>query len=118
MSHSPLILDLALLYRVLAAGADGDLDPTELDAMRAALLAWAPGEDPSRVDHVLREVALFDVGTLGFGEILERIAAQLDSPARSRVLADLRRIAKADGRVTQGEEGMLSLVERALGGAA
>ena len=36
-SMTPLLLDLAVLYRALAYGADGDLDARETDAMRAAL---------------------------------------------------------------------------------
>lgn len=111
----PLLLDLAVLYRALSFGADGDLDPAEAEAMRDLLRAWAPGEDPARVDHVVREAALTDVGILALGPVLERIGAGLDGPARARVVADLRRLAAADGRVTGGERDLLALVERALG---
>lgn len=115
MTGPPLLLDLAVLYRALAFGADADLDPTEVESMRELLQTWAPGEDPARVDHVLREAALFGGGAVALGEVLDRIGGGLDAPARARVLADLRRLAAADGRVTQGEQDLLALVERVLG---
>lgn len=113
MAHPPLF-DLAVLYRALAFGADRDLDPAEVGAMREALRAWAPGEDPARVDHALREAALVEVGPGAVGEVAARVGAGLDGPGRARVLADLRRVAGADGRVTAGERDLLALVERTL----
>lgn len=112
---APLLLDLAVLYRALAFGADGDLAPAEADAVRAALAAWAPGEDPAGVDHALREAALVDARLVGLGDVLDRLGRQLDARGRARVLADLRRVAAADGRVTTGESDLLALVERVLG---
>lgn len=113
MDYPLLLFDLAVLYRALAFGADDDLDPAEAEEMRARIQAWAPGEDPARVDHVIREAALADVGALAIGEVLVRVGT-LSPDGRARVLADLRGIAEADGRVTKGEEGLLALVERAL----
>ena len=95
---APLLLDLAVLYRALAFGADGDLDPREA------------GDD-----HALREAALVDVGVVGLGTVLERVGRRLARPDQARVLADLRRVAAADGRVTRGEEDLIDFVERALG---
>ena len=112
---APLLFDLAVLYRALAFGADGDLDGREADAMRRALEAWVPGQDPAGVDHALREAALVDVGVVALGAVLERVGRRLDGPARVRVVADLRRVAAADGRVTRGEDDLIDFVERALG---
>ena len=112
---APLLLDLAVLYRALAYGADGDLDPREDDAVRAALGAWVPGQDPAGIDHALREAALVDVGAVGLAAVLERVSRRLGGAGRARVLADLRRVAAADGRVTRGEENLIGLVERVLG---
>lgn len=112
---APLLLDLAVLYRALAFGADGELAATEVDAMRAALEGWAPGEDPAGVDHALREATLVDARREAIEAVLKRIRQRLDGSGRARVLADLRRVAVADGRVTQGEEDLLSLIDRALG---
>ena len=111
---APLLLDLAVLYRALAFGADGDLDVAETEAMRAALAAWAPGEDPAAVDHALREAALVEGGLARLAGVLERVGGRLDRAGRSRVLADLRRVAAADGRVTRGEGDLIELVERVL----
>ena len=102
MDYPLLLFDLAVLYRALAFGADDDLDPAEAEEMRARIQAWAPGE-----------AALADVGALAIGEVLVRVGT-LSPDGRARVLADLRGIAEADGRVTKGEEGLLALVERAL----
>lgn len=112
---APLLLDLAILYRALAFGADGDLAPSEADAMRSALEAWAPGEDPAGVDHALREAALVDARRTAIEDVLERVAQALDESGRAQVLADLQRVARADGRVTRGEEDLLLLIQRALG---
>ena len=112
---APLLFDLAVLYRALAFGVDGDLDVREVDAVRAALESWVPDQDPAGVDHAIREAALVDVGVVGLGAVLERIGRRLDGPARARVLADLHRVAAADGRVTQEEDHMIDFVERALG---
>ena len=113
--NAPLLFDLAVLYRALSFGADADLDPAEERATRAALRRWAPDEDPARVDHVMREAALADVGALALGAVVERVAADLPREDRPRVLADLRALAEADGRVTGGEREVLALVEAALG---
>ena len=112
---SPLLLDLAVLYRALTFGADGDLDPAEADAMRAVLEAWVPGQDPARIDHVLREAALVDARRVALESALERVSRGLGASERARVLADLRRLAQADGRVTEGEESFLAHVEEVLG---
>ena len=114
-SVAPLLLDLAMLYRALAFGVDGDLDAGEADAMRAALVAWAPGGDPAGVDHALREAALGEPGLAGLAGVLERVGGRLDGAGRVRVLADLRAVAEADGRVTRGEGDLIGLVERVLG---
>ena len=115
VSMTPLLLDLAVLYRALAYGADGDLDARETDAMRAALEAWVPGQDPAGVDHALREAALVEAGLAGLAGVLERVGRRLDGPSRVRVLVDLRAVAEADGRVTKGEHDLIGLVERVLG---
>ena len=115
---APLLLDLAVLYRALAFGADGDLDVREADAMRVALEAWAPGQDPAGVAHALREAQLVDPGIVGLSVVLERVACQLDGASRARVVSDLRRVAAADGRVTGNERDLIGLVERALGGVS
>ena len=112
---APLLFDLAVLYRALAYGADGDLDPREVNAMRAALGAWVPGQDPAGIDHALREATLVDAGAVGLAPVLERVGRRLQGTDRARVLADLRRMAAADGRVTKGEEDLIGLVERVLG---
>ena len=105
-----------MLYRALAFGVDGDLDAAEVEAMRAALAAWAPGGDPAGVDHALREAALVEPGLAGLAAVLERVGSRLDRAGRERVLADLRAVAAADGRVTPGEGDLIGLVERVLGG--
>ena len=117
-SMAPLLFDLAVLYRALAYGTDGDLDVREADAMRVALEAWAPGQDPAVVAHALREAQLVDPGIVGLGVVLERVARQLDAPSRARVVSDLRRVSEADGRVTGNERDLVGLVEQALGGAS
>ena len=118
VSMTPLLLDLAILYRALAYGADGDLDARETDAMRAALEMWVPGQDPASVDHALREAQLSDPSVVGLGVLLERIAGRLDTQGRARVVSDLRQVAEADGRVTGNERDLVGLVERALGGTS
>ncbi len=90
----------------------------EAYAMRVALEAWAPGQDPAVVAHALREAQLVDPDIVGLGVVLERVARQLDASSRARVVSDLRRVSEADGRVTRNERDLVGLVERALGGAS
>ena len=116
MASAPLLFDLAVLYRAFSFGADADLDPSETRAVRDALLAWAPGEDPARVDHAMREAELANVGSHALDAVIERVAFGSTQQERERVLADLRTIAEADGRVTGGERGMLARVEAAFDG--
>ncbi len=115
MASAQLLFDLAVLYRALSFGADGDLDPAEVRATRAALQAWAPGEDPARVDHVMREAEFANVRGHALEVVVDRLALELDTRGRSRVLDDLRAVARADGHVTGGERDVLALVERVLG---
>ena len=114
---APLLLDLAVLYRALAFGADGDLDTAEVEAMRTALDAWAPGEDPASVEHALRAAALVDPRRPSIERVLIRVGQSLDADGRAQVLSDLHQVAQADGRVTRGEEDLILLVERVLGSA-
>lgn len=110
-----LLLDLAILYRALAWGADAELAPAEVAAMRDALGGWAPGADPALVDHVIREAALANADALAVRTAIGRIGDRLDAAARAQVLSDLRRIATADEQVTRGEANFLGLVEEVLG---
>ena len=54
-------------------------------------------------------------GLAGLAGVLERVGGRLDGAGRARVLADLRAVAEADGRVTRGEGDLIGLVERVLG---
>ena len=116
MPLAPLLHDLALLYLVLTLGADGTLDREERAAMREQLRAWAPGTDPSRFDHILREAALTYENGMGeqkLTALLERLRDALDAPGRAQVLSDLRRLAVADDAVHRAEIALIQRVEEA-----
>lgn len=116
MPLAPLLHDLALLYLALTLGADGTLDREERAAMREQLRAWAPGTDPSRFDHILREAALSYENGLGeqrLGALLSRLHDALDEAGRAQVLADLRRLAVADAAVHRAEVALIERVEAA-----
>lgn len=118
MSRFSTLHDLAVLYLALAHGADHDLDPAELVAVADQLRAWAPGEDPARVEHVLREARLTYANGIGEERLEELIASLgdvLDTPARGRVIEDLRAIARADAHVSRGEERLIEHVAAAWG---
>lgn len=116
MALNPLLHDLALLYRALAYGVDEHLTSEEQEAMRDQLRAWAPGMDPTRLDHVLREAELTYANGLSdeqFDALLARLREQLDVEARQRVLRDLRALAAADHEVLHAEVRFIDRVEAA-----
>lgn len=118
MSAFSILHDLAVLYLALAHGADRDLDPAELVAVSDQLRAWAPGEDPAVVSHVLREAKLTyanGIAPENLDELVVRLGEKLDAPARERVLGDLREIARADQQVNAGEVNLIEHVAASWG---
>lgn len=116
MPLTPLLHDLALLFLALTHGTDGQLDGAEQNAMRDQLMAWAPGMDPNRIEHVLREATLSyanGLGTERLNGLLTRLQENLDYEARQRVLADLRTLAHADDEVLREEVRFIDRVEAA-----
>jgi uncharacterized tellurite resistance protein B-like protein len=116
MPLTSLIFDLSLLYLALTYGADGHLDEVELNEMRDQLDKWAPGMDPSRLDHILNEAMLsYSNGLEGerFEDLLARLEEGLSYEARQRVLEDLRLLARADDDVRREEVDFISRVETA-----
>jgi len=116
MPLTQLLHDLALLFLALTHGADGELDGAEQDAMRDQLLEWAPGMDPNRIEHVLREATMSYANGLSaprLDGLLGRLQEGLDYEARQRVLADLRTLAEADDEVVQAESRFIDRVEAA-----
>lgn len=116
MPVTPLLHDLAVLYLALTHGTDSHLSDSEREAMRSQLHSWAPGMDPMRIDHVLREAELSYANGLAeerFAALLSRLHEGLDSEARERVLADLRTLAAADNQVLSDEKNFISRVETA-----
>jgi uncharacterized tellurite resistance protein B-like protein len=113
MPLTPVLHDLALLYLALTYGTDGRLDNVEQAAMRDRLFAWAPGLDPTRLDHVLHEAMLSYSNGLDnerLDALLTRLHDVLDAPGRQRVLDDLRTLARADAQVHREEVAFINRV--------
>jgi len=116
MPITPLLHDLAVLYLALTHGTDDHLSGAEQEAIREQLHAWAPGMDPTRIDHVLREAELSYANGLSEGRLealLGRLREGLDADARRRVVTDLRTLAAADQEVISAEVGFIDRVEAA-----
>lgn len=102
--------DLALIYLGLAHGTDDELSRTEIHAMVHTLAKWLPEIERDEILETLR-VAMERYAE-GPREILveqavERLGLTLDSDQRRRALADLVRIANADGIFLDTEEDLI-----------
>lgn len=116
MPLTPLLYDLTLLYLALTYGADGHLAEVELDEMHAQLEKWAPGINPTRLDHIVNEAMLgYTNGLEGrrIDDLLTRLYHGLEPPARRQVLDDLRSLARADSTVHSEEVSFIKRVEAA-----
>jgi uncharacterized tellurite resistance protein B-like protein len=118
-AESPLQA-LAFIYLALSHATDGATAPEEMRVIGEQLRQWAPGASLAETGAALREAVAEYKRLAGVGARLDHARAaadaleqHLDQSARRRVLADLWRIAGADGHISPEEQRfIMEMVER------
>jgi tellurite resistance protein len=95
---------VALLALLVAHGADGELDPREIDALAERLLGLDSDLSSDEVMAVFRGAAkIYALKGARGEEIIAELAESLDSGARRRAYALLRAVAEADSVIHPSE---------------
>lgn len=109
---------LVLLYLYVAYKADHHFDPRERQAIIELATHWAPDVEPDDVAKVVD--AAFEATRSGqeaeVDTLAQEVGLELTPDERLRVLADLGKIARADGYLSTGEAGIISRVRSIWGG--
>lgn len=108
--------DLALIYLTLAHQTDEKLAPGEVDAITKKLHEWLPEAEDAVVRQLVREA--LEVYSQGpdkhlFTEAVTSLKQAVPPHQRKALLADLRYIAHADGRVLKSEQDLIASLARA-----
>lgn len=107
--------ELALVFVALAYGTDQTLKDEELATIRTALASWASVLDlPDPEETVVEAVALLTEPTAR-EEVKRAIHAlrdQLNADQRRQAIADVVRIAEADGILLTSERGLIDTLAR------
>jgi len=113
---------IAYLFVAFAKGTDGVLTNSEMRTLADRLRRWAPQVGLDGVGQVLREAVQAyrdDVARGGVEakllEVREALAADYAPAARTQLVADLRAIAEADGRLQDTEQQFLAVTARVFG---
>lgn len=110
------IHDLALIYLTLAYETDEDLAADEMEAITAKISEWIPDAEEPDVQEVVREVmATYVQGAKQrlFSEAVEAVGEAVPDHQHEALLADLRYVAAADGKILDSERRMIRQLARA-----
>ena len=110
--------DLALIYLTLAFETDHDLDEDEVEAITAKISEWIPGAGEEDVLGVVQEV--METYVQGpkqrlFSDAVEAVGEAVPQHQHEALLADLRYVAEADGRILDAERRMIRDLARSWG---
>lgn len=103
--------DLALVYVALAYGADNALSDAEVDTIIATLQDWEEGLSRSDVQEIVLEamtVYLQENSSVEVTRTMRTLRNLLSEDERKRALADVVRIAEADGVLLSSETSMIT----------
>jgi uncharacterized tellurite resistance protein B-like protein len=113
LRRDPRLRACAVVYLVVGRAADG-VDPRELEVMSGQLRRWLPDASAAETDAMLRETsALLDQVSRDTDRVTlvrrcaDRLAATLEPTQLREVLADLWRIAGADGQIAAAEQSLI-----------
>ena len=107
--------ELALVFVALAYGTDQTLKDEELATIRSALASWASVLDlPESDDTVVEAVALLTEPNARdqVKRAIHALRDHLDADQRRRAIADVIRIAEADGILLTSERGLIDTLAR------
>jgi tRNA A-37 threonylcarbamoyl transferase component Bud32/uncharacterized tellurite resistance protein B-like protein len=119
LSPDPRLLGIAFLYLTLSM-ADGHIDEAEKVVLRESATKWAPRASIAERAVVIRwAIAEFnrrpsyEEKLMCAREAADQLAGSVDKETLRKVVADLWRIAGADGRITSEEQAFISeMVQR------
>lgn len=113
---------LAFVYLTFSHVTDGELSSEEIDTIARVLHGWLPDATSDAISRVIVDTAAW-VNSLPSDE--ERLAQaetyahlmkeQMSEKQRGAVLVNLIELARADGKVTTGEEKFIAGLTRVLG---
>ena len=113
---------LGFLYLTFSYTTDGSLDRREVGAMIKRLQRWAPNEPTEAIANIIREVGVWyklfgseDERRLMASDYAYVLKDELDEMQRMEILADLAAIARADGKISQGELGFIEAIREIFG---
>lgn len=100
--------DLALIFIALAYGTDEDLTPEELATITDILQEWREGLPADGAqDIVMEAVAVFMDDRVEVARSIEALRTDLSADQRRQALADVVRIAEADGVLLGAEQDLI-----------
>ncbi|HYE96156.1 MAG TPA: TerB family tellurite resistance protein [Rubricoccaceae bacterium] len=123
LTDAPLALrtehlrDLALLYYAVAYQTDRWLSSGEEVAVHRILRAWSAGRTPDEIDRNV-QAALWAARAAGpspVEAVVDRLKRALPPGLGRRVLADLARVAQADGFCSAAEATVIARIRAAWG---
>lgn len=110
--------NLLLLYLAVAYGADRDFDEAEAHAVERVLASWLPGTNERIIDELVQ--AAFGVyiheDALSVEGLALGLRSVLPDDLRDRVLADMGRVARADGEASDDEAAVIDRVRQIWAG--
>ena len=113
LSPDPRLLGIAFLYLTLSM-ADGHLDEAEKLVLRESAKQWAPHASIAERAVVVRWAMAefnrrpsYEEKLMVAREAADQLATTVDKETLRRVVADLWRIAGADGRITPEEQAFI-----------
>lgn len=113
-----LLCELTLIYVSLVYEADQELDEDEMEAITATIREWVPeGADVDVVEIVHEAINTYVLKSQHrvLVEAVDTVGKAVPERQQEALLADLRRIAEADGTVCESERRMIRDLAHAWG---
>jgi len=115
LTQVPTLKLIAFLFLTFGQVTDNQLGQHELQVIATRLANWVPSGSPVALPSFLREVAGWhtsleneDLRRMTASDCAHILKERLKKEDRRRVVLDIVEIAKADGRVSDGERGFMS----------
>lgn len=113
---------LAFVYLTFSHVTDGELSSEEIDTLARVLHGWLPDATSDAISRVIVDTAAWVNSIEGDDERLAQaetyahlMKEQMSEKQRSAVLVNLIELARADGKITAGEEQFIGHLTRILG---
>ncbi len=115
LTQVPTLKLIAFLFLTFGQVTDNSLGQDELKVIAKRLANWVPAGSPVAIPSMLREVAGWhtsleseDLRRMTASDSAHILYQRLSKEDRRKVVLDIVEIAKADGKVSDGERGFMS----------